>query len=85
MIDAGSGEPKASQTVKAGSVSLMTDCGLAVGVLRRPAKNGVSGGMITDDKYSKMNDASKTSAIRNLKQLHVCSLLVVTGVGKNTR
>ena len=85
MIDAGSGEPKASQTVKAGSVSLMTDCVLAVGVSRRPAKNGVSSGMITDDKYSKMNDVSKTSAIRDLKQLHVCSVLVVTGVGKNTR
>lgn len=41
--------------------------------------------MITDDKYSKMNDASKTSAIRDLKQLHVCSVLVVTGVSKNTR
>ena len=63
----------------------MTDYVLAVGVLRRPAKNGVSSGMITDDKYSKMNDASKTSAIRDLKQLHVCSVLVVTGVGKNTR
>ena len=63
----------------------MTDYVLAVGVLRRPAKNGISGGMTTDDKYSKMNDASKPGAIRDFKQLQVCSLLVVTGIDKDTR
>ena len=63
----------------------MTDCVLAVGVLRRLAKGGILGGMTTDDKYSKMNDASKPSATRDLTQLHAWGLLVVTGIDKDTR